>query len=805
MMTVDPDEKIFSLGDITRLFQKQKKALYRAALIGCALASFYALVKPVKYKAVATFKESSEQKGGEGLLDMLGGLGVSGDSPQASALLQSNLILKPLVSQFGLQITPLLGSKLGKAWKRITENLRTLRGRKLDDIDSFQFADVSYEGEDGRSFQICFRSNEEFEVMGIEGSIGSRVVLEDGSSFCLTGVPKALKLGRKYTFSLSPWISSVEMLRSCLEIVSHKTNKSLYDLFFRHRDRHLGAKILNELMVHYQRHLKDDHDQVAEAQIQYLAKRQNDVYEMLQGVVDEHTSYLRRNLDKSGFIGLEQEAKLLSEPHTRLFQQSFEAELELLQLANAQNGNGTIPNVFSERVENLQTKNQELEGQRDLIQSSLCFRKNENGRIGNDFFDQTQRDLALVRIDLDTAKSALASMEETGDLPYRLELQYDPNQIVQSWAQRIDDGLKDKSDLTLYIRNLVRLFSVREKILQERQLHGDGFPELEGIDLATAQQLLVSTSQHLDEAKATIDRYRHFSTKLDDSSFEISSFSTIFFDPVSQKLLERATHLHLSLEDEESHSEKEEERYRREVVVIRRILGNHLQQMSAVEELNYSLCQDKMAALQQISLDAIQRQISVNQEKIKDLSSGRKESLVVQRSLIENKMGELRLQMAASLPDKWKAEHLLKFKEEMSTKMLQSIGQLVESKTSGHRLHYVESKPLDCALSPVFPEKTRFALFSVAGALMGAFGTFFLSFFRAFYRGFPASADTLLALRYPFSGKISFSTDGPCVEEICDDDLETLRKWMLQIDEEPKGKILALLGGTGPDYSYTLA
>ncbi len=809
MMSIGPEEKIFSLGDITKLFQKQKKLLFRAALFGSALASFYAIAMPIKYKAKATFKESSEMRGAEGVFGMLSNLGVSGDSPQATALLQSNLVLKPLVSQFGLQITPVSGGKLGKALKRITDNLRIAGGYTLDDIDSFRFFDVVYEGEEGRNFQLCFKSSEEFDVVDgektAEGRIGSRVVLENGISFCLAKVPRAMNLGRHYAFSISPWISPVEMLRDSLQIVSHKTNKSIYDLVFFHRDRRLGTDILNALMIYYQRYLKEEYDQIAEAQIEYLAKRQNDVYAMLQEIVDEHTSYLRMNLDQSGFMGLDQEAKLLSVPHARLYQQSFDAELELRQMTNSKACSNTICNAFSSRIDHLQTAIQGLESQRDLIQNSLCFRKKENDCLYEDLFDQTRRSLALIRNDLDTAKNALISMETTGNPPHRFELQYDPNRIVECWAERINDGLQDREDFMLYLRNLVRLFSVREKVLQERQLHGDGFPELEGIDLDTAKQLLVAASQHLDNAKATIDRYRHFSAKLDDSSFEISSLSTVFPDPVSQKLLARAAELHLSLQDEESHSEKEEERYRREMALLRKILGDHLQQMCAVEELNCSLCQDKIAALQQINLDVIQRQISVNQEKINDLCSHRKDDLVVQKNLLENKMGELRMQMAASLPDKWKLEHLLKFKEEMSVKMLQSIGQLVESKTIGYQMHHVESKPLDRAIVPASPEKPRFALCAVAGAFIGAFGTFFLSFLRAFYRGFPVSSETLLALRYPFSGQISFSTDGPGVEEISDGDLETLRKWMLLIDEEPRGKVLSLLGGAGPDYSYTLA
>lgn len=807
MTPIDENERVFSLGDLAALFKKQKKRMIQAALIGMTLGTFYCLAKPVRFEAVATFKEGSgKSSGGEGLLSVLGNFGDS--SPQTMVLMQSNVVLKPLASQFGFQIQPECAPKWARALRRLRENIRIIRGLPIEDTDAFRFSNVHYEKEKEKSFNLCFETPETFTVQGgkvpIKGRIGDTILLDEEVSFKILHAPKNILLNRPYRFSISSWVGAVENLRNCFKICTHKTNKSIYSLSFSHRDRHFATEILNALMVHYQNYLKTDHDQVAEAQIDYLVKRQNNIYGMLEEIVDEHANYLRDNLNQGGFLSLKDEIKIFLEPHSRLSNAAFETELNLDALENEGVG-GSDNDLLSKGIEESKKRIRDLEGKRDFLQSSLCFRAGE--RPVEKDFEPTKHELAAVRADLAKTKQALCAMEETGALPMDLNLSYDPNRIVQRWAQSLEEegGDLEGGDFALYLRNLVRLFSVREKVLQEHPLQDHKFPELEGIDLLTADGLLVSTSQNLDSVNAMIETCCHFSNKLSDPAFEISSLSAIFSDPVSKKLLENAVNLHFALRDEESHSIKEEERYRREMELQRNILAQHLQQMREVHELNAYILQEKIAALQQIKLDAISREISVSQERVEELVDLQKKNLRLHKNFTDRKLAEMRSRMSATIPEKWRKEHLMQFKAEMGAKMMRSIGQLVESKTIGHHLHQVESKPIDTAFPPLEPRSVSIHLFAVAGAFLGAFGTFATSFFRAFYRGFPAASDTLRSLRYPYSGSISFATDGPGVDLVCDTDLEVLRKWMLLVDQEPRGKLLALLGSSGPDYSWSLA
>jgi len=316
--------------------------------------------------------------------------------------------------------------------------------------------------------------------------------------------------------------------------------------------------------------------------------------------------------------------------------------------------------------------------------------------------------------------------------------------------------------------------------------------------------MIVKSSEMLDQSKAAILHYRHLIDRIDDPKFELSSLSAVLHDPTSEKLLQQATTLHLEIEDESCHSEKEEGRNRRELSLQRKILKEHLEQLVAVEQLNGSLFQDKIMSLQKICLDCINRQISVGQEQISHLVRVRKESLIHEKQLLEKKMQDLRRKMN-DLPDKWRAENLLKLKTELGIKIMQSITQLVESRTVGQNLHTVESKPLDYAVVPVNPKPPYLLLVTLAGALIGFLAALIGFFLKGLYQGFPAAPDTLQALRYPFSGSISFLADGPHIEHLPDNDLEALRKLQLMIDEPPSAQIVALFGNKGPDYAHALA
>jgi hypothetical protein len=76
-----------------------------------------------------------------------------------------------------------------------------------------------------------------------------------------------------------------------------------------------------------------------------------------------------------------------------------------------------------------------------------------------------------------------------------------------------------------------------------------------------------------------------------------------------------------------------------------------------------------------------------------------------------------------------------------------------------------------------------------------------MAFIRQILKGFPISLEKLKALRLPVLGPISPFCDGPAVETPTGSDLDLLRQIALFAEG---GKVVSLIGGLGPDYSYAL-
>ena len=327
----------------------------------------------------------------------------------------------------------------------------------------------------------------------------------------------------------------------------------------------MGAEILNELMREYQKYLKRDHDQVAQTQLSYLEERQDLLFDKLGRDYDEHVRYLQKNVGEKGFIRAAQESAALSKPYRDLFSRSFSADLEMDQLtASSENSSHVLIGTttpIGETIHLLRNRVQELEGQRDLLAASLYFQPYSKERPVAEAGLLYKEELEQVRLDLQSAKSALEEIENKNILPLHLELFHDPDHVVQSWARQINPKSGECKRFSAYLHNLIRLFSVREKILLQRQFHPQTqSSELNGIDLATAQQLIIQTSQNLDGSKASIQHYLHLLNRIDDPDFELSSLQHhIERSCQPANIFPEATDLHLQIEDESHHSEKERE------------------------------------------------------------------------------------------------------------------------------------------------------------------------------------------------------------------------------------------------------
>lgn len=798
---IDPQERVFTLNDVKQLYIAQRKRLLKWAAIGAIIAFLLVGIRTPKYQITATFKEGAEKsESGGALRDLLGGMGGAPQA-QAAVLMKSFQVLKPLVEKLGLQVSaPRSGWIVLKVFKRYRDNLRATKGLPLADLDPFVFEDVTSGREEEFHFGLKFSDRNHFVVYTpdqkeelAKGVLGAEVALQDlPVKFTVAKTPRALKIGSFYPFTIGSWIGPAAGLRGMLSIVSDKNNKSIYDISIFNRDRQLGQRIVNELMHQYRCYLKREHDVLAEEQLEYLEKKQNQLYGKLDFVLDQNVDYMSKNMGQHGCFDLVQESASLLIPHQEMQKQVLAIEMELTRLHEMEQGAKT--QLFSkmgnaDQIKPIALTIQELKQQRDLLELSLV-------QISEQSLETRRDDLKEVR----SKRLSVEKLMQEVDLG-RTVTSCDLSPGLCLWANALENP-EEREDFAEYLKNYTHLLSVREKMLQERFVCGSKPPsELEGIDLPTAQKLFVQYNGQLDLAEGNMRSFEHFKKEINTSRCELSSLSSVLNDPLSIQLIQEASQAIVLLKDEKYHSSKEGARYEERIAFLKRVLSDHLDQLSKVEELKAALIREKMAALQKISLDCINQQISVLHEQAKNVAKEQRVALTEEKKLLEAKMAELRLS-TIPMAEKWRLEKWLEIKTELVTNMMHTITEIVESKTIAHQLHHVESKPLDLALLPSEPVNPRLYLMTFLGAFCFASGSFLLTLVSQILRGFPTTLEKLQALRFPALGSISPFCDGPSVETPTGPDLEILRRLALFVE---KGKVIGLLSGRGPDYSFALS
>lgn len=835
--TLDPEEWVVSLNDVKRLYISMWRRLIKWAFLAGVATFLYFGNSHVKYRAEASFKEGMERSHSENLFkELLGEITVP-NQPQAASFMKSYQVLKPLVEKMGLQITPSPSEwALMRMLRRYRETWKAEKGLPVADLDPFIFQDIRYDGAQKNFFYLLFSDPEQFSVYDKKkseigrGKLTSPVCFKE-VQFTLKKAPKNLKIGSFYSFDIHSWASTADSLRKRIQIKNDKDNQSVIHISITDRDRYFAAELINELMCQYQAYLKREHDHIAKMQLAYLEGKQEQIFEKMENLFDEHTAYLSHNLEKNGFIGLEQETQSLLHPYQQMHAKILSIDFELSRLNKIEKEGKAVAiaeeGPFSVGLNQITQKIHDLTHQRDLIELSLCqVTEGYTNKPKNWKFDkEALQNSYLKRVSITESKtdssdcfcmSLQARREELKEirnqrfaletLIQEVELgteisSLELNEGLCQWGAALND-LEEREDFAEYLENYARILSMREKMLQERVFYGNQSPsELDGIDLASARGLFLEYNAKLDSAEAAMRHYGQLKKEIPNPQFDLASLSSVLRDPLCQKILINASELGLQLKDEKHHSAKEAARWKEEISLHRKILMDHLDQLYQVEELNVDLIRGKMGALQRLTLDCINRQISALHEQANDAVKERRQALLHEKEILEKKMEDIRKSLAAMLPEKWRFEKWLNIKTSMVNKVMETVTEVVESKTIATHLHHVESKPLDPATLPEAPQSPHLYRMACLGAFAVPFFLFSFALIRGLLKGFPTSLEKLKTFRLPVLGSISTFCDGPAVETPIGPDLDLLRNMALFSEG---GKVIGLIGGKGPDYSYAL-
>jgi hypothetical protein len=305
-----------------------------------------------------------------------------------------------------------------------------------------------------------------------------------------------------------------------------------------------------------------------------------------------------------------------------------------------------------------------------------------------------------------------------------------------------------------------------------------------GLNLETAQRLLMESTQELDTLQAQMRELAFLSEQLSRADFEMSSLGGVCDDAVTRDVVQKASAIALQLKDENNRSAREQERLVEILQTQKNFLAQHLCQTSELKKLRAKLLEDKASSLQQMTFELLQEE----------------------QELLKGKLLELNAKMK-ELPEKWRRESLLLGRKEFGMMMLEWVSQLIESKALSQNTFQIHSRPLDWATIPQMPKSSKAFLFGLLGALVGSAGCYLALFSRSLLKGLPVSLETLRLLGFPVSGALSKFCHVP-LSQMHGEDLETLRHMVNRIlckRPQQQGLLALYLKGRHPDVSFPLA
>ncbi len=361
------DSLIITYADLKHLFLRYFTWIKYAALICGLLVCAYLLQREPVYVSEATFKQTGNHNDvALNVKEIFQQILPFGQENGIYTILRSNEVLRDTVETLGLQAHCNPSSALVKRLKNVWENFF----QSLPDLDQFNFVHVSYDQEKPLILFIKLNDDESFQVFNkqkkllAEGSTNQPIHLQE-ASFTLTHIPKKAKINRFYALTIEPWLSAASRVRSKFEVRLSKFDKNIFQLSFFSRDRVLGAGVLNQIMLSYQKYLKKENEELYQAQLAYLHKRQQELVSDFDRALSDHVQYLAHNLGSNGFIGFAEELETLSVPKNLYTSKLFDIDVELKRFLSVQKPVykiETIQNIQQKRY--LQLEEQELELQR---------------------------------------------------------------------------------------------------------------------------------------------------------------------------------------------------------------------------------------------------------------------------------------------------------------------------------------------------------------------------------------------------------------------------------------------------------
>lgn len=832
----DNEEEFILYRDIFKLISLVWYKIILFSLLFALLVGGFLLLRDTKYVICSSFKDAPINREGDlgfmqNLVKQMGNFEMNF---QGESLMTSNTLLLHVVQTLGLQASISTEDWKQRIENKIIDTLHAARGIPLNEIDSFIFKDLFYEGETIKSYLLFFTSNHTFEVRngkrGLikKGKLGEPISFED-ITFTIEQVPKWMRISHSYALQVVPAIIPITNLKATIKVEASPTDRSILKFAMSHRDKGLAKKILNQLMTSYKEYLVNENERMSMAQIDYLEKRRGELCEKMNDHFKDHVVYLKESATKNGFMSIASELGSATSRRNLFMDKLINVDLEKKRT----NGYST---VFSDHGEfrpefgSIQREINGLKKQRDGINLALGLRgkkkkffspylnqENQIEKCKNCLDNIRYRKLAAIRpegsettsfippflfhflpelrayskeknlIQLKNAKKG--SRNSTDEMNYIKEAIEERKILLASHPTQ-------EKELVDLISDEIHILSLQENILRKRLFHTYAIPkELQGIDLPMAKTLYLHYTQELDGAYAKIKQIEFAKTQMNNDKFEYISLVGLLSSPITDEFAKNIGGLVQAMRDEQNLSEKDLGRLQKKIARQKKDLDCHLSQSLILTHLQVEQIEEKIFSTQEVMLDLLNQEIALLEKQMEDSIEMHKKNLDIEKKIIEKQILLLQEELK-EIPDRWLRENQLQFAADLSSNIFEGMVRLLETKNIEHNLLQISSRPLDLAYAPLYAKPPRLILFTCIAALIGVFLAFGFYLFKGFAIGFPLSIANLKARGKRVFGKLSTPKN----------EMEILRTLSTTlVENHDSHAVISLLLGKGKDYSSNFA
>ncbi len=848
MSLQNPTDEEFSISfsDFKAILKKNWHKIVLCTVGMALFASFWTLTKEPKYILESSFKEKGKTQVGlsKSLAEALFSGGGNGPESEAASLMRSRKLTEQLVKNLDLQ---------GKVFffEKNYEYLAAMRDNLIVDWAHFNnerhpvlpdpqapllIQNITYKEEVPLNLDLKFLDEDHFIVLSGNQEVGRGELGEPFeyalASFTLHRNTSKPLTNQKLGVEIQPLFYVAENISRNLMIMPDKTDKNLLVLRLPHRDRFVGAKILNEIMSIYLDYLHDEHMRISDEQLNYLQNRRQMMGAELKKMMDDHALSLSSDLNTTGFPNSTKAMEFMATAQNDYRQKLLSIDLETKRLQKAHDEDFIYydrytshgdPAVINEVLAEIRA----LKQQADSLDIALRQTQQPDEKI----MAAQMHELQTIQDYAKDTQFLIAALEKREIPKNPLKISGDSKYMVQTWVDKLAEAHKEMKEappktylakkaqmeswldnFNAYLSNLNHLLQVHERTLQEQLAHQQkNESEFKGIDLSTARELYMNYTRQLNEVQAQMLQTQFIIEQLKDANFEMSSLSSVLNDSVSRELINKASSIALSLRDQNNRSNKEQERLKEELALEKGFVDMHLRQTLQLYVLREKLLKEKINDLQNVTLGLVHQRISILEKHLEEYITTRLSNLKQERGLIHDNQLQLQKEMA-KLPNKWVAERLIDQQMHMNQMMVEELTKMVESKNISTNLEMVLSGPIDYAQPPILPKSPRLMLYIILGTLVGSFLSVTYFIVRSVIDGIQASPQNLELLKQHVSGFISKDSHQTPTNLYPDKDLETLRKVTSYLAPDGshesravRPQSLIIIQGQGPDYSLSLA